>query len=73
MASWPIFYAHNRDGLDQTAKQIEKLFSERGVPTVGKPDDFFYSVDLFSIRHITRLQAPKSTPGSLLGSCSRYL
>jgi hypothetical protein len=35
-ASWPILYAHNRDGLDQTAKQIEKLLSERAVPIAGE-------------------------------------
>jgi hypothetical protein len=47
IASWPIFYAYNRNGLDQLAKRINELFSEVDVPMVGKPEDFFYPIDNF--------------------------
>ena len=47
VASWPIFYAHDRNGLDQLAQQIREFYRQNNVPIVGQLEDFLYPVDDF--------------------------
>jgi len=46
-ASWPIFYAHHRDGLDQLTERIGEFYRGNDVPVIGKPEDFLYPIDSF--------------------------
>jgi hypothetical protein len=70
LVSWPIFYAHHRDGLDQLTERIGQFYRENDVPVVNKPEDFLYPIDNFfdSAYHPTT-KALKSTRGSSPVKC----